>query len=88
MPPPTRQGSRPQIDDTISALSPLPIAGVEIDQLHAREPRELLDPRLGVAARMASFSPCTSCTTAPFCRSIEGMSIRDEPECRARADAV
>ena len=33
---------------TIAALSPRPLRGIEVDQLHARKARELLDPRLGI----------------------------------------
>ena len=48
MPPPTRQGSRPQIVATSARVVAAPMRGVEIDQLHARKARELARSRLGI----------------------------------------
>ena len=48
MPPPTRQGSAPQIRATSASLSPVPLGRVEIDQLHLRRGREPRDPRIDV----------------------------------------
>ena len=48
MPPPTRQGSRAQIDDHERAVVPGVLRRVQIDQLHFREPGEPRDPAVEV----------------------------------------
>src|SRR5690348_16543823 len=48
MPPPTRQGSRPQICWTMAPVVALSFRRIEIDQLHPRKPGETGDPDLWV----------------------------------------
>ncbi len=57
MPPPTRQGSRRQIDATSARVVAAAPGGIEIDQLHARKAREALDPRLGIGRLDRQRSP-------------------------------
>ena len=66
MPPPTRQGSRPQMSATMAALSPLPIAASRSISCTRGKRENFSIHGSASAALMASFSPCTSWTTLPF----------------------
>ena len=49
MPPPTRQGSAPQMSRDEPGVLARPLGGVQIDQLHFRAAAEPRDPRVDVA---------------------------------------
>jgi len=79
-------GRRPQIVFTAPGCCLYPW-GVQIDQLHLGKAREPRNPRW-CRGFNASFSPWISWTMRPFWRSIDGISIRDVPGCRACGGAV
>src|SRR3989442_7357672 len=78
MPPPTRQDSALAIRRTSARLSPVPIAASRSMTCTFGNFSKRHTHRNTSSSRIASRSPCTSCTTAPPLRSMEGMSIRVE----------
>ena len=86
MPPPTRQGSRAQIEATIAALSPWPFAASRSISCTRGKRENFLIHGSGSGASIASFSPWTSWTTWPSWRSMDGnqhgsrRAVR-RPEC-------
>src|SRR5215470_11601006 len=75
MPPPTLQINSGAIFRTIDRLSPAPIAASRsMTWTFGNRSKRRTHLKMS-SSRIARRSPCTSCTTAPFWRSIDGMSI-------------
>src|SRR5215471_8342310 len=75
MPPPTWHDRAGAICLTIARLSPRPIAASRSITCTFGNRSNFRTHLKMSSSRIARRSPCTSCTTAPFWRSIDGMSI-------------
>ena len=85
MPPPTRQGSTPQMCATSPGLSPAPFAASRSISCTFGRPLNRVTHASMSSVSMASRSPWTSWTILPPWRSIEGISIGPESPWRAGA---
>src|SRR5215813_953974 len=75
MPPPMRQGSRLQIAAAMATLLPSPLAASRsISWTRGKRENRVIQTS-GSAASIASFSPCTSWTMRPPCKSIDGINM-------------
>src|SRR6476646_4645722 len=87
-PPPTLHVSSPAMRRTMARLSPLPMAASRsmTCTLGKRSKRRThFDTS---SSRIASRSPCTSCTTAPPFKSIAGISMKIQGEVRTQKSEV
>jgi signal transduction histidine kinase len=75
IPPPTRQGSRAQIDAASASLAPRPRAASRSMSWTRGNAENFRIHGSGSGAWMARRSPCTSWTTWPSWRSIDGISM-------------
>src|SRR5438093_360808 len=75
MPPPTRHESAPAICRTIARLSPQSSAASRSMTCTFGKRSNRCTQRKTSSSLIASRSPCTSCTTAPPWRSMEGISM-------------
>src|ERR1035437_817473 len=78
-PPPTRHDSRPASCRTSARFSPVPIAASRSMTCTFGKRSNRRTHRKTSSSRIARRSPCTSCTTPSFWRSMEGISTASTP---------